>query len=154
MQPAEAARELDATPLAPADPEAKKALAQKVSYITELQKALIDDLNRFGNNRWIARRSGAVLAGRIAQADAAKIQIEPASGGALIAVPWADVMPSSLMVWTDSVSGASSDPSFLWLGGVYASVAGYPQEAHSRAARAVELHKEYAPFLPLLQAAQ
>jgi len=154
MQPAEAGRELEATPLSPADPEAKKALVQKVAYITELQKALIDDLNRFGSNRWIARRSGATLGGRVAQADATAIQIEPSGGGALVSIPWADVMPSSLLVWTDSVSGEGTNPALLWLGGVYASLAGYPEEAHSRATRAVELRREYAPFLPALQAAQ
>ena len=153
MQPEEAGREMDATPLSPEDPAAKKALSQKVAYIIELQKVLIDDLNRFCNNRLIARRSGPVLKGRIVQADANIIQVEPADGGALVAVPWADVMPSSVLVWTDSVSGASMNPGLLWLGGVYASVAGYPREAAARAARAAELRKEYVPFLPLLQPA-
>ncbi|MDD5351340.1 MAG: hypothetical protein PHQ12_14105, partial [Chthoniobacteraceae bacterium] len=145
VQPAEAGRAANAL----RDASAQKALSQKAAAIGDLQKALIEDLNRFTANRWIARRSGPAIGGRVVQADETAIQIQPTTGGAPVSVPWTDVMPSSVLVWADSM--VSATPELLWQGAVYASVAAYPREAQSRGARAAELRKEYAPLLPLLK---
>jgi len=63
-------------------------------------------------------------------------------------VPWEEIMPSTILTWTDSLSGASANGTLLWRGGVYASVAGYPNEAAPRLARAAELDAKYAPQTP------
>jgi hypothetical protein len=145
MQPAEAVRAAGALK----NTSAQKALAQKADAVAGLKKALIADLNQFAANRWIARRSGPAIGGRVAQADDAAIQIQTAPGGALVSVPWTDIMPSSILVWADSV--ASPSPELLWQAAVYDSVAGYPKEAVLRGARAAELRGEYTPLLPLLK---
>jgi len=151
MQPAEAQKEINTTPLVPNDLVVKVSLIKKAGYIADLKKLLIEDLNRFNSNRRLARRSGPVLVGRISKVDDAKIEIE--SDGSVVAVPWSDVMPSTIMVWSDSVAGSPETTSRIWLSGVYASVAGFSNEAKGRLMRGAELGKQYAKDIPLIETA-
>lgn len=147
MQIDSANAEIKATALSPDNPAVKQALAQKAAYIAELKKRIIDDLNTATANRWLARRSGPTLNGRIRRADDSMIQFD--SNGVSVSVPWADVMPSSILVWADSLGAASMEASRLWLSGIYASQAGYAKEAKERLNAAATRDKQYAPVLPL-----
>ena len=151
MQPAEALKEIEAAQLSPADPVARLSLIKKANYIGDLKKLLITDLTRFNTNRWLARRSGPVLFGRVTAANDEKIEIE--TSGGVVAVPWPDVMPSTVLVWSDCVAGALTATPRLWLSGVYASVAGYSKESHARLVRGAELLPQYTKDISLFEAA-
>ena len=150
MRTAEASAEINATALSPDNPAAKKALAQKVAYVADLKKKLIEDLNTSGSNRTLSRRSGPILSGRSIRADDSAIQFNAAAVGT-VSVPWTDVMPSTIMVWTDSLVYGIDTPSRLWLSGVYASQAGYDKDAKARLTAAAAQAKDYASSLPLFE---
>lgn len=154
MLPAEAKKEINAAQVPAKDADAKQVLLTKANYIENLKRILVDDMNqRKTTDRVLARRSGPVLAGKVKSATDSQIDIETETG--VVNVPWSDVMPSSVLVWTDclgnAMSSASSDSTRLWLGGVYACVVGNKQEGKARLLRAAELFPGYAKAIPAVE---
>jgi eukaryotic-like serine/threonine-protein kinase len=143
MQPGEALAAIDAAALAPSDATEKEALKKKTAIIADLKKRMIDELNGMPQNRWISRRDGTSLTGRIAQVNDQGFRLASSAG----VVPWSDVMPSSILVWADSLLGDAAERQ--WLAGAYAAVAGYP-DAKDRL-RTVDPKAGYAASLPLFE---
>ncbi len=145
MQPAQAAADIDAAKLSAKEAAAAADLKKKVAFIADLKKRVIENLNGNPANRTLTQRNAASYSGRIAKADESGVQFMYPS----TVIPWSEIMPSTILVWADSISAPAADR--LWLAGAYASVAGLPREARERLDPAAAQNKDYTASLPLFQ---
>lgn len=145
MMPDQARQLITTTTVAGGD-AGKQALLQKVNFIDDFKRNLISELSSTAvGPRWIALRSGPWLFGSVARADNTQIQV--LSDGRTVSVPWTDIMPSTVLVWADSINNSSK----LWYSGVYASVAGYSKEGLARLKQGAEVRKEHRSDLSLFE---
>jgi hypothetical protein len=146
MMPDQARQLITTTSVAASDDAGKAALLRKVNFIDDFKQSLISELPQSSaGSRWIARRSGPWLFGTITRADTTQLQVQ--SDGRSIAIPWADVMPSTVLVWADSLHSYNK----LWFSGIYSYVAGYNKEGEARLKQVVELRQGHSSDVSLFE---
>lgn len=149
MMPDQAKQLITSASVAGADESGKSALLRKANFVDSFKKSLISELPRSSvGPRWIALRSGPWLFGTVASADDTQIQVR--CDGREVSIPWTDVMPSTVLVWADSINNSNK----LWYSGVYACVAGYSKEGLTRLKQEAQLRPEHRADVALFESAR
>ena len=150
MMPNQAKQLIADTTVASAEDAGKQALLKKANFIESFKRSLINDLLRSSDgSRWIARRSGPWVFGPITRANDTQIQVQ--CDGREVTIPWSDVMPSTVLVWADSLNNNSNK---LWFSGVYACVSGYTKEGLTRLKLGAQLRPEHRADLSIFESAR
>jgi len=128
----------------------QEVLGKRTKWLANFKTQLVEDLNKSGYAKPIARKPNEVLQGGVAKADDQQVMV-PTSRGP-VPVPWGDITLDSALVMGSSFIQPDMPPELAsfrkWHLGVFAIYAGKNKEGLALLHEAAELKPVYKDELP------